>query len=259
MSTSDARPDDARYRRTLVLVRHGESCYNAEQIFTGLLDVDLSPRGSAQIGTASRLMADAGLRPRLMVTSPLLRASRTAEGIHRLLCPDAPLHVDWRLAERDYGCLTGVSKRECRSRWGEKAFFVWRRTLPGKPPAATEEQRVTWRGLDGAGLGPLRPGMSESLADVVERVRPLWARLRGRLVAAEGPIAVVAHGNSLRALCLLICGLGAAEVERLNVPAAQPLVFRFGERGEPLDRAGVYLDPDTARIEAARVAAEGGT
>ena len=250
---------DARRRRVLVLVRHGESRYNAEQIFTGLLDVDLSARGHAQIAAAARLMADAGLRPRLVLTSPLLRAVRTAEGIRATLCPEAPLRESWRLAERDYGCLTGVSKRECRERWGDEAFFTWRRTLEGRPPAATAAQRASWRGLDGAGLGPLVPGGSESLADVVERVRPLWGRLLPALVAGEGPIAVVAHGNSLRALVLLACGLGADEVERLNIPAAQPLVLEFDGRGAPLERAGHYLDPRTAEVEAGRVADEGGT
>lgn len=245
-------------RRTLALVRHGESVYNADQIFTGLLDVDLSERGVTQIGVAARLMADAGLRPRLLVSSPLLRAARTAEGIRAALCPEAALHRDWRLAERDYGCLTGVPKHECRERWGEEAFFTWRRTLTGKPPAATDEQRAAWR-AGAAELGPLVLGMSESLADVADRVRPFWTQLRERLAAASGPIAVIAHGNSLRALCLLMCELTAAEVERLNIPAAQPLVFQTDECGDPLDRSGVYLDPDTAMAEAAKVAAEGGT
>ncbi|SYZ32337.1 2,3-bisphosphoglycerate-dependent phosphoglycerate mutase [Propionibacterium australiense] len=245
-------------RRTLVLVRHGESVYNADQIFTGLLDVDLSERGVAQIGVAARLMADAGLHPRLVVASPLLRATRTAEGIQEVLCPEAALRLDWRLAERDYGCLTGVPKHECRARWGEEAFFTWRRTLTGRPPAATEEQRAGWP-TSSVELGPLVLGMSESLADVVERVRPFWAWLRGQLADGEGPVAVVAHGNSLRALCLLMGGVTAAEVERLNIPAAQPLVFETDEHGDPLDRAGSYLDPATAQVEAARVAAEGGT
>lgn len=244
-------------RRTLVLVRHGESVYNADQIFTGLLDVDLSARGIAQIDVAARLMSDAGLRPRLLITSPLLRATRTAEGLRTALCPDAELCQDWRLAERDYGCLTGVPKHECRARWGEEAFFTWRRTLTGKPPPATAEQRAAWR--SGAnGLGPLTLGMSESLADVVERVRPFWAALRERLASADDPIAVIAHGNSLRALCLLMSDLSATEVEHLNIPAAQPLVFRTDEHGDPVG-PGVYLDPVTAQAEAAKVAAEGGT
>lgn len=250
-----------RAEGTLLLLRHGESVFNATRTFTGLLDVGLTPAGERQVGIAAQLIRDAGLHPDVVVRSPMLRAIRTADLLMgQLGLTDVPVETTWRLSERDYGCLTGVPKKTARKRYGEEAFFTWRRTLQGRPPAASPEQVASWSEPNPlSDCGPLRPGMGESLHDVVERVRPFWEdQLRGRL-AAGACIFVVSHGNTLRALCSTMVGLSDTETEHLNIPAGHPLVFRVDADGRAHPRGGVYLDDTAAQREAAKVAAEGGT
>lgn len=242
----------------LVLLRHGESRFNAEQIFTGLLDADLTPAGEAQVGVAARLIAAAGLAPDVAVLSPMIRAVRTADLLLDHLRATPPRLVTWRLVERDYGCLTGVPKHEARLLCGEHAFHHWRRTVDGRPPPATAEQRATWTDPPPvAGTTPLEPGQGESLADVIARVRPVWVDELAPRLHAGATVLVVAHGNTLRALVTDVRGLSDAQAEALNIPAGHPLVFAPCPGGG-VD-AGRYLDPDAARVATARVAAEGGT
>ncbi len=245
---------------TLLLLRHGESVFNASKTFTGLLDVGLTPAGERQVGVAARLIREAGLHPDLVLRSPMRRAIRTADLLLDALGLDGvPLAASWRLSERDYGCLTGVSKSDARARHGQEAFFTWRRTMHGRPPAASADQVASWREpAPLAEAGPLRPGMGESLHDVVERVAPLWDELRERLARGDS-VFVVSHGNTLRALCAVMTGLTDEETEHLNIPAGHPLVFRVDAAGRVHPRAGTYLDHDAASAAAERVAAEGGT
>ena len=249
-----------RTHGTLLLLRHGESVFNASSTFTGLLDVGLTDAGERQVGVAAGLIREAGLRPDLLIRSPMVRAIRTAELLlQELGLDDVPTETTWRLSERDYGCLTGVSKADARARHGRDAFFEWRRTMHGRPPAADAEQIASW--IDPAplaDLGPLRAGVGESLADVVERVRPLWQDLRERC-ARGACIFVVSHGNSLRALCSVMVGLSDAETEHLNIPAGHPLVFHVDADGNASPRDGIYLDHNAAQEAATKVAAEGGT
>ena len=245
---------------TLLLLRHGESVYNASSTFTGLLDVELTRAGERQVGVAAQLIREAGLHPDLLIRSPMLRAIRTAELlIEDLRLAGVPTQTTWRLSERDYGCLTGVSKKEARARYGEEAFFAWRRTMHGRPPAASPEQLATWSSPAPLGdVGPLHAGVGESLHDVVERVTPLWQELRERLTRGSC-LFVVSHGNTLRALCAAMIGLSDHETERLNIPAGHPLVFHVDANGQVHPRKGVYLDHTAAQTAAAQVAAEGGT
>lgn len=234
---------------TLILVRHGESTFNAEPRFTGLLDVPLTSAGLRQCDEAADLLKAAGLAPDRVITTPLRRAWQTAELMDaRIGLPD-PVR-DWRLAERDYGVLTNMPKPEVRRTYGERAFFEWRRTVDGKPPAASPEQVASWGELAETPLGPLQPGMSESLREVIARVQPLWHEIQ-QWLAADATVLVVGHGNSLRALCAVVEDLTDAQVEQLNLPTGQPLVYQGG--------TGRYLDPQTALRRAAEVAAEGGT
>ncbi|MGM0386449.1 MAG: 2,3-bisphosphoglycerate-dependent phosphoglycerate mutase [Actinomycetota bacterium] len=245
---------------TLVLLRHGESIYNATSTFTGLLDVGLTRDGERQVAIAANLMRAEGIVPDLVVDSPMVRASRTTELLLGHLGMSVPVETTWRLAERDYGCLTGVPKAEAAARHGEESFFRWRRTLHGRPPAASAEQRASW--LDPVPLadsGPLVAGAGESLHDVVVRVRPLWEEeLRERLTDGQ-TVVVVAHGNSLRALSAVIDDLTDSEIEELNIPAGHPLAYVVDHLGRAHPRGGRYLDDDAASLAAARVSAEGGT
>jgi len=249
---------------SLVLLRHGESVLNAGGVFTGLLDVPLTPAGEAQVAEAARLIADAGLRPALVVTTPMLRARRTTElllaGLAARGAVDAgvPQVVTWRLCERDYGALTGLPKADARALLGEHDFFALRRTIEGRPPPATAAQRAAWPAAPVAERGPLVPGAGESLADVIARSARVWTDTIRPALAAGRTVVVVAHGNSLRALASTMEGLAAEQTERLNIPAGHPLAYRFdGVRLTP--PGGRYLDAEAGLSAAARVAAEGGT
>lgn len=250
---------------TLVLVRHGESTANAEGTFTGSRDVDLSPRGEQQSHDAAALLAAEGIVPDVVITSRMRRARRTAAAMLADLDDvSAPVLATWRLNERDYGLLMGMPKPEVRERFGAERFHSWRRTMHGTPPPLPEPERA---GLDlvpvsvdpsdpqTAGL----PGHGESLHDVVLRVQPLWeGMIRDHLSAGE-TVLVVAHGNSLRALSAIIDDLGDTELEELNLPTAQPIVYDVGPDGAATPRGGRYLDPDTAVLQAIRILFEGGT
>jgi len=244
---------------TLTLLRHGESTYNAARVFTGLLDVDLSPLGERQACEAGRLLAEHAAVPDLVLSSPLRRARRTADAVLAELGLEVPLVEEWRLEERDYGVLTGIPKRQVVERYGHDMFFAWRRTLHGKPPAAAPAEIATW-GLVSTRPPELPPpGSGESLHDVIERVRPCWeGDVRSRIADGRS-VLVVAHGNSLRALCALIDDLDENELEELNLPAGQPLRYDATPDGRLVPRGGRYLDPAAARAGAALIAAEGGT
>ncbi|MDO5534976.1 MAG: 2,3-bisphosphoglycerate-dependent phosphoglycerate mutase [Propionibacteriaceae bacterium] len=244
---------------TLVLLRHGESTFNAAAVFTGLLDADLTEGGARQVEVAAGLMAGAGLSVDLLVVSPMVRAVRTASLLFDALGHQpAETIATWRLVERDYGCLTHVSKVEARERYGEEAFFTWRRTVHGRPPAASADQRATW--VDPPPVpesGPLVAGDGESLADVIARVLPVWTDVLAPRLRAGQTVLVASHGNTLRALVTALLSLPDAEAEQLNIPAGHPLVFDVDARGAVA--AGRYLDEDAAAVAEAAVAAEGGT
>lgn len=242
----------------LLILRHGESTYNARQVFTGLLDVGLTPGGEAQVGVAAALIRAEDIVPDVVWQSTMLRSRRTTELLMgHLGLPTFPVRSTWRLVERAYGVLTNVGKSEARHQYGERAFHEWRRTIGGRPPHADADQVSTW--TDPAPVvdrGPLDAGVGESLADVIDRVRPWWLDEVMPDLEAGRTVFVVAHGNTLRALADLVLALTDQEVEDLNIPAGHPLLVEFSD-----GRAGAprYLDPDVAALAAAAVAAEGGT
>ncbi len=250
---------------TLVLVRHGESTANAEGTFTGSRDVDLSERGVEQSHDAAALLAAEGIVPDVVITSRMRRARHTAATMLKdLEDVAAPVLATWRLNERDYGLLMGMPKAEVRERFGQERFHSWRRTLHGTPPPlpAAQQAGLELVPLDDDPADPQNggfPGKGESLHDVVLRVKPLWeGRLLEHLSAGE-TVLVVAHGNSLRALSAIIDGLDDTELEELNLPTAQPIVYEVDPKGVAVPRGGRYLDPDTAVLQAIRILFEGGT
>jgi len=248
--------------RQLVLVRHGESTYNASGRFTGLLDVPLSTAGHRQAVQAGQLIRHAGLTPTSVYTSLLARAVDSADVIlDQIDSVDLAPTQRWELNERNYGELTGRLRSDVRQQYGEERFFAWRRTVDGRPPALdkadlrhpltlfSNDPRIPLRALTG----------SESLRDVIGRVAEfLQEHLQPALVQG-GCVVVVGHGNSLRALSALINQLTDAEVEMLNVPTGQPLVYQLDQRGHPTGRGGRYLDPGAARRAGDVLAADGGT
>lgn len=238
----------------MVLVRHGQSQANADGLFTGLLDVPLTDTGREEAREAAMLLEAADLHPPVWFSSPLRRAVETVEIMRTVLQPGpVTVEVDWRLAERNYGALTGKSKAEVLATYGEDQFRTWRRSVHTAPPPMTAEQFAT------LGDVPEWLGRTESLAAVIARVGNLWRERIEPALQTGRDVLVVAHGNSLRALCTVLDRLGTDEVESLNIPTGHPLVYRMGEDGRPRVRGGVYLDPAAATVAAATIAREGGT
>ncbi len=242
---------------TLVLLRHGESVWNKENLFTGWYDCDLSADGEKQARNAGRLLAEAGLRPDVVHTSLLKRAVRTANlALEELDLLWLPVRRHWRLNERHYGALQGLDKKETLERYGEEQFVLWRRgyrTPP--PPLEPDDERHPRFDPRYAGLPVDVLPASECLADVVDRVLPYWHdRIVADLVAGR-TVLVAAHGNSLRALVKHLDGLSDDDVAGLNIPTGQPLVYDLDDRMCRIDAR--YLDPDAAAVAAEAVKNQG--
>ncbi|MFW6597556.1 phosphoglyceromutase [Propionibacteriaceae bacterium Y2011] len=232
---------------TLILLRHGESEWNAKNLFTGWVDVDLTDTGRAEAERGGQLLADAGLLPDVVHTSLLNRAIRTAE---------IALHVanrfwietkrSWRLNERHYGDLQGRDKAQVREKFGEEQFMVWRRSYDTPPPVISADNE--WSNFDDPRYASLptelRP-RTECLADVVDRMLPYWYDQIVPDLRAGKTVLVAAHGNSLRALVKHLDGLGGDEVVGLNIPTGIPLVYELDADLKPTG-ASRYLDPAAA-------------
>jgi 2,3-bisphosphoglycerate-dependent phosphoglycerate mutase len=233
---------------TLVLLRHGESDWNAKNLFTGWVDVDLTAKGEDQARRGGELLADAGVLPDVLHTSLLRRAIRTAE-----LALDAcdrhwiPVIRNWRLNERHYGALQGKDKKATLEQYGEEQFMRWRRSYDEPPPpidaddefSQAHESRYAW-------LPPGANPATECLADVVVRLIPYWEDVIVPDLRAGKVTLVAAHGNSLRALVKHLDGLSDADIVGLNIPTGIPLVYRLDADLRPTVPGGEYLDTDAA-------------
>ena len=250
--------------RTLLLVRHGQSTANAEDSFSGWLDVPLTARGEAEAVRAGELLAAHGLLPDTGHTSVLTRAITTLDLVLAVLDRRwIPIARSWRLNERHYGALQGRPKAEVRAEAGEELFTRWRRSYDTAPPPLDAADSTSARHdprYAALPTGELPTGelpASESLADVRARVVPYWQdRIAADLHRGGLPL-VVAHGNSLRALCMHLDRLTPAEVAGLNIPTGIPLRYDLDSDGRPLVRGGTYLDPQAAAAGVAEVAAQG--
>ncbi|RPF26633.1 2,3-bisphosphoglycerate-dependent phosphoglycerate mutase [Georgenia muralis] len=244
---------------TLVLLRHGESVGNARAMFTGVLDVDLTAVGESACEEAGARLRGTGWTPDVIITSELWRGRRTAELVRRALEVDVPVERTWRLNERNYGALSGHLKAEVAQRHGIESFLHWRRSYEGRPPPLDEATLRTWRSLSPFDrLPPEALTATESLADVVERLRPWTSGLTARLRTGRH-VLVAAHGNTLRALAAILDDLTPDELRALNLPNARPLLYELDDDARPVRRGGRYLDPDLAHAEARAIALEGGT
>lgn len=243
---------------TLVLLRHGESDWNAKNLFTGWVDVPLSDKGRAEAEHGGRLLAGAGVLPDVVHTSLLRRAITTAN----LALDAADRHwIDvrrhWRLNERHYGALQGKDKKQTLETYGEEQFMLWRRSYDVPPPPIADGDEFSQAGDPRyAGLGADMPA-SECLADVVVRMLPYWHSAIVPDLTAGKVVLVAAHGNSLRALVKHLDGISDDAIAGLNIPTGMPLVYRLGEDLTPTVPGGEYLDPAAAAAAAAAVAAQG--
>ncbi len=239
----------------LVLLRHGQSLWNAENLFTGWYDVDLTARGEEEARQAGRLLATEGsLDLRILHTSLLTRAIRTAELTLEVAGRSwLPVRRHWRLNERHYGALQGLDKKETAARHGEAQVKEWRRSYATPPPAVERGDPhdpsgdPRYRDMP-AGALPL----TECLADVVARTVPYWEDAIVPDLLAEGPrggaVLVVAHGNSLRALRKHIEGIGDEEIVGLEIPTGIPFAY---ELDDDLSVVSARFLGDPAAAEAA--------
>jgi 2,3-bisphosphoglycerate-dependent phosphoglycerate mutase len=237
---------DAPYQ--LVLLRHGESDWNAKNLFTGWVDVGLSERGRDEAIRSGALMVDAGVLPDLLHTSVLRRAIQTAQ-----LCLDLidrhwlPVRRSWRLNERHYGALQGKNKKETLEQYGEEQFMLWRRSYDTPPPRIADDDEFS-QTADAryAGLpDEIRP-RTECLADVVDRMLPYWYDAIVPDLLTGATVLVAAHGNSLRALVKHLDDMSDSDVVSLNIPTGIPLLYELGPDLRPLSVGGRYLDPEAA-------------
>lgn len=249
---------DATY--TLVLLRHGESVWNLENVFTGWTDVPLSERGTTEAVAAGKLLADEGILPTVVHTSLQRRAINTAA-----LALDAMdrgwirVHRHWRLNERHYGALQGLNKKATADQYGLDQVQVWRRSYDIPPPALEpEDERHPRHDPRYADLAPEQLPATECLADVVERMLPYWYDAIVPDLRSGEVVLVAAHGNSLRALVKHLDGVSDEEITGLNIPTGIPLMYQLDTNLSV--RAKRYLgDEDAAAAAAAAVAAQAGT
>jgi 2,3-bisphosphoglycerate-dependent phosphoglycerate mutase len=243
---------------TLVLLRHGESVWNAENLFTGWVDVPLSGRGESEARRGGELLAEAGLLPDLVHTSVLRRAIETANiALDRCDRHWIPVRRDWRLNERHYGALQGKNKKQTLAQYGEDQFMLWRRSYDTPPPPIDPADEYSQSGDPRyVSLGANLP-RTECLADVVARLLPYWEQTIVPDLRAGATVLLAAHGNSLRALVKHLDGVSDSAIAGLNIPTGVPLRYDLDEDLRPANPGGTYLDPAAAAQSIAAVANQG--
>jgi 2,3-bisphosphoglycerate-dependent phosphoglycerate mutase len=243
---------------TLVLLRHGESEWNAKNLFTGWVDVPLNDKGRAEGVRAGELLRDAGVLPDVVHTSLLRRAINTAatalDGADRHWIP---VRRSWRLNERHYGALQGKNKKETLEEYGEEQFMLWRRSFDVPPPPLDDDSEFSQAGLPQyADLGAELP-RTECLKDVIARFLPYWESAIVPDLKSGQTVLVAAHGNSLRALVKHLDAISDEDIAALNIPTGMPLVYELDDDLQPTIKGGTYLDPEAAAAAAAAVANQG--
>ena len=242
----------------LILLRHGESEWNARNLFTGWVDVGLSEKGEAEARRGGELLREHGLLPSVLHTSLLRRAINTAN-----IALDVaerhwiPVRRDWRLNERHYGALQGKNKKETLAEFGEAQFKLWRRSYDTPPPpiergsefSQDEDPRYVESGANGV--------LTECLKDVVSRMLPYWDEGIVPDLRAGRTVLIAAHGNSLRALVKYLDRISDDAIAELNIPTGIPLRYDLTEDLQPVTPGGAYLDPEAAEKAAAAVANQG--
>ncbi len=243
---------------TLILLRHGESEWNRENLFTGWVDVDLSETGVQEAHRGGQLLVESGLLPSVVHTSVLRRAIRTANitldvaDRHWL-----PVRRSWRLNERHYGALQGKDKAAVRAEFGDEQFTLWRRSYDVPPPPLADDDRYSQSSdVRYADLLDAVP-RTECLQDVVARLLPYWYDAIVPDLRYGHTVLLTAHGNSLRGLVKHLDGLSDEDVVALNLPTGIPLHYELDQQTMKPTRPAEYLDPDAAREAIEKVANQG--
>ncbi|MFV0375501.1 phosphoglyceromutase [Microbacterium sp.] len=232
----------------LILLRHGESEWNALNLFTGWLDVDINDKGVAEAKRGAELLKAEDLLPDVLHTSLLRRAIHTAylalDGCDRHWIP---VRRNWRLNERHYGDLQGKNKAETLEKYGPEKFMEWRRSYDVPPPEIGDDNEYNqYDDPRYADIDPAERPKTECLADVVARMLPYWeSDIKPDLIAGK-TVLVTAHGNSLRALVKHLDGISNDDIAGLNIPTGIPLYYELDENFAPVTPGGRYLDPEAA-------------
>jgi 2,3-bisphosphoglycerate-dependent phosphoglycerate mutase len=243
----------------LILLRHGQSTWNLENLFTGWTDVGLTELGETEAREAGRLIGEEGLDPDILHTSVLVRAIKTAELTLEVMGRQyLPVRRSWRLNERHYGALQGLNKKETSEKHGAEQVLLWRRSydLP-PPPLGEDDERHARHDPRYKDLPPDLIPATECLKDVVVRMLPYWYdTIVPDLLAGREPL-IVAHGNSLRALVKHLDGVSDEDIIDLNIPTGVPLLYELDDDFGPISSR--YLgDPEAAQAAADAVARQAG-
>jgi 2,3-bisphosphoglycerate-dependent phosphoglycerate mutase len=242
----------------LILLRHGQSDWNAKNLFTGWVDVALSSQGEAEAKRAGELLKEKNLLPDLLHTSLLTRAIHTAE-IALGACERKwiPVSRSWRLNERHYGALQGKDKAATLKEYGQEQFKLWRRSFDTPPPAIADSNQYSQAGdIRYKDLGPDLP-KTECLKDVVKRLMPYLDNEIANDLRQAKTVLVVAHGNSIRAIVKHLACISDSDIAEVNIPTGIPLLYRFDDDFEPIIKEGEYLDSEAAKESIAAVANQG--
>lgn len=240
----------------VVLLRHGESVWNKENLFTGWTDVDLSEKGTQEAHAAGRVLLKEGYRFDVAYTSVLKRAIRTLWiALDEMDLMWIPIHNTWRLNERHYGALQGLNKAQTAEKYGEAQVKIWRRSYDIPPPPLTrEDDRFPGHDPRYGDLKLMDIPLTECLKDTVARTLPYWHETIAPAVRSGQRVVVAAHGNSLRGLVKYLDNIPDEEIVELNIPTGIPLVYELDQDLKPIRHE--YLGDPEAVARAAKAVAE---
>lgn len=223
--------------KKLILIRHGQSEWNLQNRFTGWTDVDLTDKGREEARHAGQLIAAAGLEPRYCFTSYQKRAIHTLQLALDAMDRDwLPVVKDWHLNERHYGALQGLNKAETARKYGDKQVHIWRRSYDVAPPLLDpSDDRSPARDPRYETLSADELPLGESLKDTIARVRPCWEELIAPALRLYGTVVIAAHGNSLRALVMMLNKLTPDQIVKEEIPTGSPRVFTLDDHLAVLD------------------------
>jgi 2,3-bisphosphoglycerate-dependent phosphoglycerate mutase len=233
----------------LVLLRHGQSIWNLENLFTGWVDVDLTDQGRKEALQAGKLLKAEGLQFDLVFTSVLKRAIRTMWIVlDEMDLMWLPVERSWRLNERHYGALQGLDKAQTVAKHGADQVKIWRRSYDIPPPAlALDDERHPRFDRRYAAQKPEELPATESLKTTLDRVKPYWdARVAPELKAGRN-VLIVAHGNSLRALVKMLDGMSDADIVEFNIPTGMPIVYELTSELRPAKPRRFLGDPEAVK------------
>jgi 2,3-bisphosphoglycerate-dependent phosphoglycerate mutase len=243
----------------LILLRHGESKWNALNLFTGWVDVELSEKGIAEAKRGGELIKEKNLIPDSLHTSLLNRAIKTSElALATAGIKEIPTTRTWRLNERHYGALQGLNKKDTLEKYGEEQFMLWRRSFDVPPPPIEPTDKYAQNNDPKySTMSPSEIPLTECLKDVVDRVIPYWKDSIIPDLKSGKTVLVVAHGNSLRALIKYLENISDEDIAKLNLPTGIPLLYTLDENFKPVVIGGEYLDPIAAQAAISAVANQG--